>query len=406
MDLPGMKRSRKIKEKYLHTDKPEGHIELVHSGEDFFMRMIEMIVRAEDEIHLQTYIFVNDHAGNLVAEALKTAAGRGVQVYLLLDGYGTTLPDAFINDLISNGIHLRFFAPLFSASSVYLGRRLHHKIIVADAKAAIIGGINIADKYKGNKNTKPWLDYAVQFDGKAAEPLQTLCRNIYEQKNLIKRRRNPFYTLTDASIRHVQNDWLRNRKDISSMYLRNIRKARDEIIIVGSYFIPGRRLSRAINRRARKGVRVKLILAGVSDVPLIKRATSFLYALFLRNGVELYEWNDSVLHGKAAMIDGCWSTVGSFNLNHLSSYASIEMNVEIESEIFAKGFAGHLDGIISKCERIRAEDLRLKHGLYSKFLNWLSYRIVRLASIIITYIPYNRLFMKKRTKKLKYFMMD
>ena len=170
--------------------------------------------------------------------------------------------------------------------------------------------------------------------------------------------------------------------------------------------MPGRKLTKAIKRRAGKGIRIRLILAGVSDVPLIKRATSFLYAAFLRNNVELYEWNGSVLHGKAAVIDGHWATVGSFNLNHLSSYASIEMNVEVESEKFSQDFVIHLNEIIAKSERISLEDINIKHGIFSKFLNWISYRIVRVASILITYIPHKRLFVKKRSKKLRYFTMD
>ena len=173
-----MRLKKKNKEEISETLEAVGHINLVHSGGDFFTRMTNLITLAKHEIHLQTYIFDNDSSGNLIADALKVAASKGVQVYVLLDGYGTSLSKTFVKDLISAGVHLRFFAPMFSESSIYLGRRLHHKILVTDGKEAIIGGINIADKYHGDLHVEPWLDYAVQFEGLAAEPLQNLCRNI------------------------------------------------------------------------------------------------------------------------------------------------------------------------------------------------------------------------------------
>ena len=385
---------------------PDCKIELVHSGEDFFSRMLDLINSAKVEIHLQTYIFMNDSTGILLAEALKKSASRGVSVYLLLDRFGSSLPDVFIRDLISNGIHFRFFAPYFSINSIYFGRRLHHKIFLVDGCRAIVGGINIADKYRGNMDSRAWLDYAVQFDGSAAAALESLCRNIFYHQKSVRKHRSLFFQLNGSSIRTLQNDWLRKQNDISNMYLRNIRKAKSDIIIVGSYFIPGRKLTKALIRRSKMGVKVKLILAGVSDVPLIKRATSFLYKLFLRNSIELYEWNDSVLHGKAAVIDQHWSTIGSFNLNHLSSYASIEMNVEIESPDFSLHFSKHLEEVIMNCERIFSSDFQIKRTVFSVFLDWVCYRIVRVASIIITYMPQKRLFIRKRRKSWKHFIID
>mgnify|MGYP003637018082 CR=1 FL=1 len=146
------------------------YIELVHSGEDYFLRLEKLIERAEKEIHLQTYIFENDETGNRIAACLKEAAQRKVKVYVLLDAYGSSaLPDSFAEDLIQHGILLRFFSPLFSLNNFYIGRRMHHKIVVADKKIALIGGINIADKYHGTTASAPWLDYAVQLNCPAAK---------------------------------------------------------------------------------------------------------------------------------------------------------------------------------------------------------------------------------------------
>lgn len=106
--------------------------------------------------------------------------------------------------------------------------------------------------------------------------------------------------------------------------------------------------------------------------------------------MELYEWKKSILHGKAAVVDSKWTTIGSFNLNNLSSYASIEMNVGIDSAEFSKQFLTHLEKIMEKCEKITPESLKLNTGLSSKIINWTSYWLTRLIEIIITYLPHKR----------------
>ena len=366
-------------------------IELVFSGEDYFSRLQRIINKAESEIHLQTYIFENDTTGMKIAECLKEAAMRKVNVYVLLDGYGSnTLPGELTNNLIKHGINLRFF----SANIILIGRRLHHKVVVVDGKTALIGGINIADKYHGTKTNESWLDYAVQVEGKIAEPLQELCRNIYFRKRRQNRKKikAAFYSDDRISVRIIQNDWLKRKNEICIAYLKSIRNAKKEVIIVGSYFLPGRRLTDSLKKVARNGVKIKLILSGISDVPLVRRAGRYLYSSLLKNNIELYEWNKSVLHGKAAVVDSEWITIGSFNLNHLSSYGSIEMNVEIASPEFAAHFASYLHTVIAQSEKITAETLKARIGMVSKLFNWFFYRLIRTGLKIITYLPYKRVF--------------
>lgn len=366
-------------------------IELVFSGEDYFSRLQRIINEAESEIHLQTYIFENDTSGMKIAECLKAAAMRKVNVYVLLDGYGSySLPGDLTNNLIHHGVNLRFF----SANIFLIGRRLHHKLVVVDGKTALIGGINIADKYHGTKTEEPWLDFAVQAEGKIAEPLQELCRNIFFRKKRKTRKKllAAFYSNDHISVRILQNDWLKRKNEIWNAYLKSIRTAKKEVIIVGSYFLPGRRLTHSLRKIARKGVKIKLILSGLSDVPLIRRAGRYLYSSLLKNNIELYEWNKSVLHGKAAVVDSEWITIGSFNLNHLSSYGSIEMNVEIASPEFASYFASYLHTVIAQSEKITAETLKARKGIVSRLLNWFSYLLTRTGMILITYTTYKRIF--------------
>jgi cardiolipin synthase len=369
------------------------NLELVYSGEDYFSRLEAIIRNSQFEIHMQMYLFENDTTGNRIITALKEAASRNVQIYVLLDGLGSlSFPSETIKEIRKSGINIRFFAPLFSTYTFYIGRRLHRKVIVADAKTVLIGGINIADKYCGSATEAPWLDYAVQLNGEIAQPLQKLCADIYFKKRRLqnKKIKSSFPVQEDAMVRILQNDWLKGKNEICDGYIKSIRNAKTEIIIVGSYFLPGIRIIRALKKASKNKVKIKLILSGKSDLPLTRRATCFLYGKLLKYNIELYEWDQSILHGKVAVIDGIWTTIGSFNLNNLSSYGSLEMNVEINSALFSKMFQKHLIEIIDQCQNITLNSLKTKDNLLTKTINFLSYCITRIIEIIVTYTPYKR----------------
>ncbi|NUM50911.1 MAG: hypothetical protein HUU48_07315 [Flavobacteriales bacterium] len=381
-------------QKIHNSNNSSERVELVHSGDDYFSRLRNIIRQAKTEIHFQTYIFDNDSIGNEIVEALKEAACRNVKIFILLDGYGSySFPDKVVNEHKLKGINIRFFSPFFSANNFYIGRRLHHKIVVADENIALIGGINIADKYHGSATEQPWLDYAVQIESTAiAEPLRQLCENIYLKKRRYRRKsiQSDFYSENGTSVKILRNDWVKQGNEIHKAYINSLRKADKEVIIVASYFLPGRRLSNELKKAAKKAVKVKIILSGISDLPIVMRATQYLYASLLNQGIELFEWKKSVLHGKLMVIDNEWSTIGSFNLNHLSSYGSIEMNAEINSQEFSEKLYTHLMGVIEQSEKITVETLKIRNGVVTRLKSWFAYRLVRIALIIVTYIPYKR----------------
>ena len=369
---------------------------LVNSGEDYFARLERIISESTSEIHFQTYIFQYDATGIKIIEALKKAALRDVKIYLLLDGFGSyAMPSSVIKNLKESGIHFRFFSPLFSANTFYIGRRLHHKVVVVDKRKVLIGGINIADKYYGNSTLIPWLDFAVELNNeKIGEKIQEICSAIYNKKSWQNRKKNNLiYDFYDGKVRISQNDWLIGKREVHDAYIRALETAKKEIIIVGSYFFPGRKLTQLLKNATQKNVKVILILSGISDIPLLRGASLFFYTELLNYNMELFEWNKSLLHGKAAIIDEDWTTIGSFNLNHLSSYGSIEMNLEIDSTEFSKLFKAHLNLIILQCQRITPKILKTKQPFYIKYTNGIFYWTLRMLLIIITYLPYKR-FMK------------
>ena len=373
--------------------KPEKSIELVFSGADYFSRLEKIINATKKELHIQTYIFDTDSTGLRIVEALKKAANREVKIYLLLDGFGSnSFSSNIVKELRYYGVNVRFFSPLFSLNSFYIGRRLHQKVVVSDGKKVLIGGINIADKYHGTSFETPWLDYAIEMESNVAKPVQQICRNFYFKKRKVRKSKieTALFDKEPITIRILQNDWLNRKNEIQKEYVRSISNAQKEIVIVGSYFFPGRKIAWALKKASKRNVPITLIVSGISDLPFLRSASLYLYSLLLKYNIEIYEWNKSVLHGKAAVIDRKWTTIGSFNMNNLSSFGSIEMNVEVKSESFSEKFLLDLDKIIVQCTKITPETLKKRDGFFTRYSNLLSYFFIRIVVIIMTFFTKNR----------------
>lgn len=151
----------------LVADSPA--LQFLCAGEAYFNKVCSIIQTAERSVYLQVYIFEEDRTGLLVAGALISAAKKGVKVYVLADAYGSAgLSKGFRQRLTAAGIQFRFFQPLFKTKHFYIGRRLHHKLLVADARVCVVGGINIGDRYNDSLSDGPWLDFAICARGRIA----------------------------------------------------------------------------------------------------------------------------------------------------------------------------------------------------------------------------------------------
>lgn len=359
-------------------------IELVFSGTNYFGVLEKMIDESKDSIHLQTYIFETDETGQHILNALKRAALRNVQVFVLVDAYGSyPFPAHVISDLKNSGIKFRLFSPLFSSESVYFGRRLHHKIIVTDKKTALTGGINIANKYKGTEENA-WLDYAVLTKGKVCEYLHYLCESFYyrqtspQLKKWEKSESSQKNALWTHRIRFRRNDWIKRKNEIHKSYAEAIINAEKSIVIVASYFLPGTTFRQLLKAAAARGVEIKIILAGRSDISSLRLAEHYLFDFYVKNNIRIYEWADSVMHGKAMVVDSKWATVGSYNLNFLSHYISIELNTDIEDENFTTALTSHLNQIMAdNCKTIEYNPEKERRRPFLRTKTWLAYNFYR-----------------------------
>lgn len=360
-------------------------VRLVLSGNDYFDRLSDIISSAKEVIHIQTYIFEDDSTGTDIKEKLKAASERGVKIFFLADAFGSKgISKEFVQEIKSAGINFRFFSPLFSSEGIYLGRRLHHKIVVADRKSALIGGINIADKYHGTEENPAWLDFAVLLNGNCCQYLHDLCEGIYHRKKIIHREILKISENNHLLIRFRRNDWVRGKNEIHKSYRETIIRAEKNITIIASYFLPGILFQKLLKRAVDRGVKIKIIVTGQSDVPFIRMAEKYLYKYLLKMRVELYEWKNSVMHGKVMLADDQWVTVGSYNINYLSHYRSIELNADIMDTEFSKHASNYLNDIIENhCQKITNELVWKKSGVFYNLKTKIAYHFIRIMLNII-----------------------
>lgn len=347
------------------------HVELLENGDVFFPRVFGAIDAAEREVIIETFILFDDRVGRELHARLLAAALRGVRVDLMVDGFGSPdLPADFIESLTAAGAKVRIFDPgrrLFSFR-LNLFRRMHRKIVVIDGRLAFVGGINYSEDHLRDHGPTGKQDYAVLLTGPIVPVIHRFVLQAIaiggDGRRWFRRRLESVVTGAEvastgsAEVLFVTRDNWRHTDDIEVHYLDAIRAARERIVIANAYFFPGYRLIDALRRAARRGVDVRLVLQGQPDIPLVRTAASMLYHHLVRAGVRVYEYVERPLHGKVAVADDTWSTVGSSNLDPLSLSLNLEANVIIHDAEFNALLHGRLDRLIRDgCQEIRAADL-------------------------------------------------
>jgi cardiolipin synthase len=374
---------------------PNNRVQLVKSGKAYFDALLHMISNAKESLHLQTYIFDQDETGQMVADALVAAVKRGVDIYMLVDGYASkALSKEFLGGLKNEGVHIKFFEPLFRSKFFYFGRRMHHKVVVADGRFGLVGGINIGDRYNDTVDSPAWLDFALYIEGEISVELCVLCWKTWKgfpmrMKITPCEEKRIEFKIPDAEsvlVRMRRQDWVRRKLDISKTYVEMLFTAKSQVTILCSYFLPGRLMRNLITRASRKGVKIRIIAAGRSDVMLSKYAERWLYDWLLRRNVELYEYQKNVLHGKLAICDSKWMTIGSYNVNNISAYATLELNLDVKDESFAKHVENEIEEIMANdCVRITQEKHKKTRNIIVQFARWLSYHFIRVTLYLFTF---------------------
>jgi cardiolipin synthase len=325
-------------------------VKLLFDGPRTLGAMMKAIAKAKNHINLETYIFDYDDMGMQFADLLIEKQRSGVQVNIIYDSVGTLgTPPEFFDRMRVAGIRLTEFNPVNSVKLLApwrLNNRDHRKILVVDGKIGFVGGINIADDYsksspfrskKKSGTESGWRDTHVQIEGPAVAALQWLFLDTWiSQNNGALPDHDFFPPLVDASNQLVRVIASKPGSDfeIYKAYLLAIQEAKKTIHLTTAYFVPDAQILEALLDAARRGVSVKMVVPGISDVGLVLYAGRSLYETLMDAGVKIYQFQGSVLHAKTAVIDGVWSTVGSTNVDIRSFLHNNEINVVVLGEEF------------------------------------------------------------------------
>jgi len=372
-------------------------LDLLRNGEEYFPALEREIDAAAHEIHLETYIFEADATGNRIAEALMRAARRGVDVRLMVDGFGSRQFSQKLQPRLQEaGVQALVFRPersLFKFRRTRL-RRLHRKLAVIDGTVGFCGGINIVDDIDSAASNHPRFDYAVRVQGPLVIDMQFAVRAAWKRATWIQGRRNQVASVGprpkemhagDLRAAFLIRDNFRHRHDIERAYLAAIRSAKSEIMIANAYFLPGKRFRRALRAAAARGVPVTLLLQGRVEYFLVHYATRALYRQLIEAGIEIHEYGRSFLHAKVAVVDGHWATVGSSNIDPVSLLLAREANVVVEDEAFARELRDSLHGVIASSASVVPREYGLNMGLMARFMAWIAYSAVRTLTSISSY---------------------
>ncbi|MFC5696258.1 cardiolipin synthase ClsB [Pseudomonas sp. GCM10022186] len=369
-------------------------IELLINGEEYYPRVFECIRAAKREVLIETFIIFEDKVGHELRGVLIEAARRGVRVELAVDGYGTAdLGDEFIASMTTEGVRVHVFdpSPRLLGMRTNLFRRLHRKIVVIDGERAFVGGINYSADHLLDYGPMAKQDYAVEVTGPVVADLHAsslrLLSPVLEEPSAI---RPPAQATGHAQALLAERDNKRHTTDIEQQYLAAFRSARSRLVVANAYFFPGYRLLRELRNAARRGVRVQLILQGQPDMLWARGFSRLLYNHLLREGVAIYEYCQRPLHGKVALVDDDWATVGSSNLDPLSLALNLEANLIIRDRAFNQFLHGHLEWLAAKhCKRISLE--RMIRGYWWRApLIFLCFHFIRRFPAIAGLIPAHR----------------
>ncbi|WP_137973187.1 cardiolipin synthase ClsB [Pseudomonas sp. F(2018)] len=366
-------------------------VQLLINGEEYYPRVFECIRAAQREVLIETFIIFEDKVGNELQQVLIDAAQRGVRVELTVDGYGTAdLSREFVAAMTSAGVNIHVFdpSPRWLGMRTNLFRRLHRKVVVIDGERAFVGGINYSADHLGDFGPMAKQDYAVEVVGPIVADLHAASLRVMRPALDAPSQVRPVTRLAgDARMLLTVRDNDAHSRDIEAQYLLAIRSANYRLVVANAYFFPGYRLLRELRNAARRGVRVTLILQGQPDMPWARGFSRMLYNYLLRDGVEIHEYCQRPLHGKVALADREWATVGSSNLDPLSLALNLEANLFIRDARFNQQLYEHLHTLINEhCKRISLE--RVIRGYWWRApLIFLCFHFTRLFPAIASKFP-------------------
>jgi cardiolipin synthase len=353
-------------------------IDLLNNGDAFYPAMLRDIELAERSITIEAYIYWAGEIGLRFARALAEAAGRGVKVKLLVDAIGSqSIGNEIVKVLQDGGCHLGWYNPVRLTRLRRINHRTHRKSLIIDGRVGYTGGAGIADQWTGNaQDAKHWRDIQVRIEGPAVRPLQSgFAHNWLECTGELVTGPDFYPRLAPAgtlSLQTIMSSPETGASSVRVMYFLAISSARKTIDIANPYFVPDHASIDLFRDAVKRGVRVRIMVAGSSNDTLVTRLNSLrLYGALLKAGVQVLEYNRTMMHHKIMVVDGLWSTVGTTNFDNRSFSHNEENNVCLCDQAFASRLTETFERDVQVCDVITFDAWR-RRGLPQKTLEALA----------------------------------
>jgi len=355
--------------------------QLYSSSQEAWGAMLSAINKAEHTIDIEQYIFTTDETGQRFIAALLAARQRGVKVRILCDSVGSegmVFDDFDEQPLLDAGIEIVFFSParfwnlwkIFRFSLWLL--RDHSKILIIDGHTGFTGGVGI------RADMVSWRDSHVCITGPVVSAMVEAFERMWQQVSRGRRIIGGFSRFVpDSAFQFVMNFPKPHQRYIYYAFLAAIKSAQKYIYLTTPYFIPTRRFSRALKKAVARGVDVRLIVPRYNDHQIVDLASRSYYTVALRAGIRIFRYAPSMIHGKIAVIDDCWASVGSANLDNLSFLLNYEGNLFSTDATFVGETCAQFEELLGESPEVLLGEWK-KRPFHQKFLEALTWPFHRL----------------------------
>ena len=336
----------------------DNKVTLLWKENESFQIIFDSIKKAKELVCLEFYIFRDDDTGKELAEILKKKVIENVKVYILYDHFGSlSTPIKFWAGLRAAGVQIRASRPFKWESPLHYVHRNHRKLLIIDGETAFTGGLNIANEYRGYhllRKKRGWRDTGIFLEGPIAKKLLeefakswTIWKGdpIHFQKTI-----NP--VKDGLPVLPIFASSARGRRQMRKLIYYSINNALKSVFLTTAYFTPSRRMLQILEDAVKRGVEVKLLLPGRSDMTSAHYAGRAFFAKLLRAGVRIFNYQGEILHAKTFVFDEVWSIIGSANLDFQSLRRNDEGNVGIIDGGFGKQMVEIFDEDLKKSMEI------------------------------------------------------
>lgn len=346
---------------------PNNGARLLENGDAGFGAMLAAIREARQSVNLEIYIFDHGEVAGQFSDALSERARAGVDVRLLVDSFGSSL-GPLAERMKGAGVHVFEYKPLRIYSIFSAGKRTHRRILTVDGQVGFTGGFGIDNRWKGDaRSPEEWRDTMIRVEGPVVAELQHIFLEDWLHTTgevLHGDRQFPQIAAGGDKLAQAISSARTDQSSIAKLvFYMAIQAARERIWIENAYFVPDRQIREGLVRAAARGVDVKVIVPGkYIDIPSVRLASRFRYGELLDGGVQVYEFQPTMMHNKVMVVDSVWASIGSINFENRSMRKNAEVSVTVYDRAFAAEVENMVERDLGRCEVLSKQAWK-KRGL-------------------------------------------